>query len=398
MGTLIEFYDKDALKNISAVLALKPERVVFLYDNGIEDMECFRSLEKCFVRNILAIKMETYPVNSMSIEDVYYKIVNVEKSYPGCMIDLTGGSELMIIAGYKAGSQLGLKMLYVDIVHGQIWNLEDKNDVVKTVKLSLHDFLDVKGAQLLGNSHLLPKEKDEKKILAMCRYLFENLKKWKSTCRYIQQAHAVLGQSSEDLYFRCASSLADRSGSVSPDRAMLYTFSRHGFIRNLDITKERIIFHFTSPAAKQYMMNFGVWLELFVYIHAKRVKEFDDAILGAVIDWNAYDGTTVVGNEIDVMVSHESMPVFISCKMRDCGTADINELLVAKKRLGGWFSKGILVSYGNDKKEKTGTYKRAKELGIDILDKEDILSENFEQILLKTVVKQDLVNMKWRKV
>ena len=34
MKVLIEFYDKDVLKNIVAPLTLRPEKVVYLYDSG----------------------------------------------------------------------------------------------------------------------------------------------------------------------------------------------------------------------------------------------------------------------------------------------------------------------------------------------------------------------------
>lgn len=69
-----------------------------------------------------------------------------------------------------------------------------------------------------------------------------------------------------------------------------------------------------------------------------------------------------------------------------------------KKRIGGWFSKGILVAFGRDKQEKTATYLRAKEFGIEILDAKDIMSPNFAQILTKTVKEHDLNGLKWKKV
>lgn len=55
-----------------------------------------------------------------------------------------------------------------------------------------------------------------------------------------------------------------------------------------------------------------------------------------MIDWDVYDGVRIGGNEIDVVLMDDSLPVFISCKLRDADTAALNELLIAKKRLGGW--------------------------------------------------------------
>ena len=120
--------------------------------------------------------------------------------------------------------------------------------------------------------------------------------------------------------------------------------------------------------------------------------------LGALIDWNAYDASRMAGNEIDVVLSDQSMPVFISCKLRSADAAAVNELMIEKKRIGGWFSKGILVAFGRDKQEKTATYLRAKEFGIEILDAKDILSANFSQRLVKIVKEHDLNSLKWKKV
>ena len=36
--TLIEYYDKDVLKNIMGSLTLHPDKVIFLYDSGMQDM------------------------------------------------------------------------------------------------------------------------------------------------------------------------------------------------------------------------------------------------------------------------------------------------------------------------------------------------------------------------
>ena len=185
---------------------------------------------------------------------------------------------------------------------------------------------------------------------------------------------------------------------VTPDKKILYAFQKFGFIRDLKMTQENVSFCFSSPMDKQYVINYGIWLELFVYIHAKRSEAFDDVWLGALIDWNAYDASRMAGNEIDVVISDQSMPVFISCKLRSADTAAVNELMIEKKRIGGWFSKGILVAFGRDKQEKTATYLRAKEFGIEILDAKDILSARFEQTLVKTIKEHDLISLKWKKV
>ena len=391
MDTQIEFYDKDVIKNILGVISLRPEKVVFIYDKELKDMTVFHGLMKCYQKRVPNMILEKYPVDILDIDNIYQKLSEVMERNEHCVIDLTGGSELMTIAGFKAGSEKNVEMIYTDIIQGRIMDIRDKNHVRKAQRLTLEDFIDAKGACLIGNSHVVPPQERFEDILAMCRILFEHIKQWKETCGFIQVAMA--NTSAHELHL-----CTKWSKRFMPSEDLLYAFQRFGFIKNLELTKAHIRFDFTTERAKQYLINYGVWLELFVYINAKKSGRFDDVLLGAMIDWNAYDGITVAGNEIDVILSENSLPVFISCKLRDVDTAAINELVIAKKRLGGWFSKSIIVSFGNDKRNKTGTYKRAQEMGVEILDKSDILSEDFSQRLVDTIRGHDLVSLKWKKV
>ena len=66
MKTLIKYYDKDILKNISAPLTLKPEKMIFFYDNGIQDMTWFHSLKKCFKHTMPNVIMEHISLDPMN--------------------------------------------------------------------------------------------------------------------------------------------------------------------------------------------------------------------------------------------------------------------------------------------------------------------------------------------
>ena len=71
MVTLIKFFDKDTLKNILAPITLKPDKVVFIYDNGLKDMNYFISIKKCFLNHMPNVIIEKIPVNVSSIDDIY---------------------------------------------------------------------------------------------------------------------------------------------------------------------------------------------------------------------------------------------------------------------------------------------------------------------------------------
>lgn len=397
MTTLIKFYDKDALKNITAPITLKPDKIIFFYDKELKDMNHFKSLETCFKKHMPSVIFEKCCVDILSIADIYEKTVKAIEKNENCVMELTGGSELMMIAGYKAGSEKNIRLVYTDLIRSVILDLNDSTQKIKTAKLSLSDFIDAKGASFIGNSHTEPPQNRYKDILKMSMILFEHLKEWKKTCTYFQILLA--NHNADELIVKSKTEIVQKDGKrFTPDKNLLIEFMHKGFIRSLNMTKDHLSLAFSSKQAKQYMINYGVWLELYVFIHAKQAGVFDDVKLGTMIDWNIYDGIPIAGNEIDVIISDNSMPVFISCKLREADTDALNELVIAKKRLGGWFSKGIIVTFGKDKQNHTGTYKRSVELGIEMLDKKDIMSSNFEERLTRIIKEHDLESMKWKRV
>ncbi|MEA4815357.1 MAG: DUF1887 family CARF protein [Lachnospiraceae bacterium] len=393
--TVIEFFDKDTIKNILAVLTLKPEKTVFLYDRELKNMNFFASLEKCFKAHIPNIKLEKYPVNIMDINDVYEKTIKVIKSNENCIIELTGGSELMTVAGYKAGSEMDVDLIYTDITKSEMLYINRNNKIVKTTNLTLLDFINSKGAALIGNSKAAPEPEIYEDVINMCNVLFNKLEDWKVTCSYLQTVAASFEK--EELDIKSRRVIRHKNGQmIYPDEYIMGEFQKNGFIKDLSFNKNNISFSLTSSQSRQYMINYGGWLELYVYIEAKRAKMFDDILLGAMIDWNVYDGVVSAGNEIDVILSDGSTPVFISCKLREADTDALNEIWIAKRRLGGWFSKSVVVAFGSEKAKNMGTYKRACELGISVLDKEDILSRNFGERLVGCIKAHDLIGLKWR--
>lgn len=397
MKVLIEFYDKDTLKNIVAPLTLRPDKVVYLYDKGMDDRNAFRSLITCFQKSMPHIIVEDIPVDIRSVQKIRAAVCRVAERYGDCTLELTGGSELMMVAGYQAGVAMGLRMVHTDLVQGYIMDVETDEIVTRTVTLTLENFLDAKGACFMGESHHPPRVERYAAITEMASYLFRHLKDWRITCCWLQTV-AARGLS-HDLQLESRREIHTKRGSlISPKDAILLEFEKTGFIKALELEENNIRIRFSSLQEKQYCISYGVWLELYVYVAAAKSGAFEDVKLGTMIDWNVYDGLKIGGNEIDVMLMEDSLPVFISCKLRDADTAALNELLIAKKRLGGWFSKGIIVTFSKEKQEGTGTYQRCKMLGLEMLDERDILAEDFQERLVRIIREHDLVSLKWKKV
>ncbi|MDO4530876.1 MAG: hypothetical protein Q4C06_02745, partial [Bacillota bacterium] len=174
MKVLIEYYDKDVLKNIVAPLTLQPDVVVYLHDRNMTDKNVFRSLQTCFEKSMPKIKLESIPVEISSVEKLRTATRRVAERYgaENCTLELTGGSELMMIAGYQAGQQCGMRMVHTDLVKQCINDVETDEKICDMVRLTLENFLDAKGAELMGESHRPPLPEKYEPIRRMAQYLF----------------------------------------------------------------------------------------------------------------------------------------------------------------------------------------------------------------------------------
>ena len=178
MKVLIELYDKDTLKNIMAPLTLRPDKVVYLYDRGLTERNVFRSLITCFQKRMPQIIVEAIPVDISSVKTLRAAVCRVAERYEAanCILDLTGGSELMMIAAYQAGVEMEIRMVHTDLAQSRIMDIETDAIVAETTTLTLENFIDAKGACFMGESHQPPKEERYDAINRMARYLFLHLR------------------------------------------------------------------------------------------------------------------------------------------------------------------------------------------------------------------------------
>lgn len=380
MRILIDFYDSDSSNNIMPIISVKPDRVLFLYDKNITKRKSIDLIFKACSKHLPDMQFEVYTVDSKNIyeiSDLIARLISPDHEY---MIDLSGGLGLMQVAGYRAGTTLNISMLHADMMNDTILDVIRNQKACDITHVTLEDYLTSKGAYLIGTSHLQPEKNDFKNLGRLSKYIFRDIKTWSTTCRYMQVTMA----GKKSLMLRNKATIRFNQRPISPDRKLLELSQKLGFIKNLVYEKE-ISFQFTSPMTKQYLTNYGIWLELFVYMEARKLKEIKDLRIGAMIDWDDNDGIEFVGNEIDVVLSKHSRPIFISCKLTDIDTATINEIVINTKRVGGTNGKGILVTFSNIKSTNSWNLKRATDMGIKILDKDDIMSGSFDQILERTI-------------
>jgi len=382
MKILLEYYDKNSLKNIPAILGTMPDKVVFFYDiKKFSHEEVISTGHAC--RNYIPhLKFEVVTIDNHDYDMIERKVDGYIRENPGddFMIDLTGGSELLSIIGYKASKDTGIEMLYSDILKNSIIDLSVNQEKYRAFPFELKDIIEAQSGILIGytNEKFLFKQKEHLYTLSI--KLLRNVSQWSKTCTYFQK-NSIDNRSNGNYTFE------GRPSNNYPDKDLMYEFQKHQLIKHLSFNNHMIRFEYQDKKSMELLSSYGLWLELYTYYCAQEIKELHDVKTSIKIDWNRLDSNTIIGNEIDVTAMYKSRPVIISCKLSENATnADaLNELYVVSHRIGGEYAIPVLVTYSDIKAKRLGVYMKAKEMGIRVMDRTDILSDHFDLKLKKGI-------------
>ena len=123
-------------------------------------------------------------------------------------------------------------------------------------------------------------------------------------------------------------------------------------------------------------------MEMKMYITAKNILDedgkpvYNDVVNGVVIDWdgelhdeedeNEYD----TENEIDILLMHHVVPVFVSCKNGIVTADELYKLNTVAERFGGEYSQKVLIATSIQSLGEAGEYlrQRAEDMNIRIIE------------------------------
>ena len=225
----------------------------------------------------------------------------------------------------------------------------------------------------MSSSEYTPEEKDYDRILSMAKIIFANEKKWDKFFAHMSKGASAAGVRE----FSMEEKRYDEDCMFIMD-----AFLDKGFAKK--IGKDR--YRFASDADKYYMTFSGIWLELYIYILAK--KCYDDVYTGVEIDWNKRDICTSRDNEIDVVIMKNSQPIFISCKMRPVTKDTIFEIYSMAKRLGGSYAKCLVATtfdVRSGKDESTSIYMRMEKMKVGLIETKDFFKQNPSDVFAKAL-------------
>ena len=384
--TELQFLDADAINALLTALTLKPDTIVFFYDPADISKRCAERVVRTIRSHLPLVKTRFIRVNRLDMEDVREKFLAEVRAVPKeekVIADITGGTEIMTACFLSVCVELRIRAVYAKLPDRKLFDILTGEAIMDTAPLTLSDYLSIIGAEERTQSRIAPEKNDFGRFKAAAEYVFRNVDVWyelySALSRLTKHYYANVEKGKTPFSFRIESV---SSGEMRAEVAkMVDVFTECDFLRKKD---QR--YFFRTKNDRERLTTFGIWLELYVYILASGY--FDETRVGFRIDWDEADGEETSDNEIDVVAMKDSIPYFISCKLKTGGKAptlpELYEVAYLAYRFGGDNARAILASNasytGEEARRTNSLYHRYEKLRVGRIDVNDLFTKSAEEI------------------
>ena len=272
--------------------------------------------------------------------------------------------------------------IVLDTEGGEIINVEHAGELegsFSVPKLAFQDILLLQGRVYNRNMHMVAEEEFFSRILTMSEYAFAHASDFNFFYDFVHhKSDGALSEQGLKIVLKKARQISDRITGI------FELFEEQGFIKDLRMNDSEIIFDCAAPFVKEMLAVKGSWLELYIYILARQSGLFSEVYQSVMIGWDLQRRPKFnVENEIDVVLMKQGIPIFMSCKMTNPKPDALNEIYALADSFGGYGAIPVLVTSSNVRRRNTTLWNRAKEMGVVLIDYEDMNREGIMRIFKK---------------
>lgn len=400
--TYIEFFDPVSVENIATCLTYMPDRVVLIGDSKPVKARIVHYQRVFADRGHPEVEFIAKAISKTNLTAAVEELRKLVDTYEDCVFDITGGDEVLIMAlGIVCATcEKKIRVHKINLRSGTVYDCDHDGETVfrDVPQLSVEENIRIYGGDVVyGDVHSVDTYRwdlteefcaDVDAMWRICRDIGLYWNIWLTLLDAICNAAQTNGLS-------VSACVQDVRESLPP--TIRYEFGR-GFIR--DLIEAGLLTHFADDGTtvsvgfkneqvKRCLTVEGQVLELKMYIIAKQAVEgevpvYNDALCGVKIDWDGdiHDEEYVdVENEIDILLMHGVVPVFISCKNGGVDADELYKLHTVARRFGGPYAKMALIAPAMEYLHNGSPLRsRAEEMGIRVLDGEAVCHADDEAL------------------
>ncbi len=400
--TLIELFDPCQLENVIAALRLYPLKIVFV--GFAEEMTEEKSTALAnFLQEKRAAKLiiEFRTVERYNFDDIFDTLYDIVDNNENCIFDLTGGKETVLTAMGIIAQNEEIPMVQFNVSTGEFHPVKYCEDisVADSACMTIPQLLALNGCSVTRGEEEFSWDFNEEflqDIDTMWGICSQFCRRWNRQTMLFSDFEEIGRFDAASLTLTVSENEKGRLRSnTSLDKDIMDALQANGLLEFKEDWKEQT-FRYKNEQVRQCLTKPGNILELYARsllceIRKEDRRFNDDIDIGIYVDWDgkkAEGGERDTTNEIDLMMTRDLIPVFISCKNGEVHKEALYELATVAERFGGPYAKKILLaSYVtiNDN-SKAHLLQRAEDMGIALIKSVDDLDRYEFKNQLRTAI------------
>lgn len=402
--TLIEIFDGCQIENVIAGLRLKPEKIIFIGYKSIIREDKKRAIEMLFKEKNILVDLQYEIVSRFDYSAVVERLNNILDSNSGCFFDITGGKDMILTAIGEVSHCRNIPIIQLNVITGQFIPVKNCSHLPTYPKesLTIAECVAVNGCSVIHNYKEDFKwdfnnefKKDVEIMWSLCR---KNCGLWNRESLVFESMEKY--GSIDDNLFVCANLkyMKEHHADTLLVKTFINYLIKNKLISDYENDGETVKFRYKNSQVHNCLSKAGNILELYAFILLNEISNenpgwYDDTDIGVYIDWDGvihqdeekhYD----TKNEIDILLTRDLVPVFISCKNGEVHKEALYELETVADRFGGRYARKFLIATYISSNPETRKYiiQRARDMNISLIyDIQNKTSHELKQILKKTI-------------
>lgn len=408
---LIEYFDKSPLANISSCLNLQPDKMIFI--GSVSEMEgSFERYCQFIKKRDIETVIDFRDTTNKELNEIIDILEEIIKTGEECVLDLNGGEPIILTAGAMVYERLKddypVTMQRVDISDGNPEDCDNDGYVKDYFEpvLSAKEIVFLHGGVVAPDTPQPPHNFKAEDLAPFWDEVTKDPSAWNSRTAALLEIESRAGAKGEHLEVHinfqtlrhCIKDYTTKRRLVDK---LIADLEKGGIISIESKNETYFCYRYKNQTFRRCIKKVGNVLEYKTFLEAKEFIEnnepfFNSCLMSVNIDWDgvlhnkATDKVIDTKNEIDVMLVHGLIPVFVSCKNGDVDEEELYKFNTVAERFGGKYVKKLLVATNfatNDNEAPNALLQRAQDMGIVFETDAAHLTRDGWQDLFRNVVK-----------
>ena len=322
-----------------------------------------------------------------NIDEVNDTLAKIISENPDCVVDVTGGKDIALLAAGMAAVKLGVPLIAYNRRTKKYANISKYEHAMRANIFGLldcEDFFNVSGGKVIESEDFSEHRDDFgafwSKVLDIWNIYLENIGSWVPHVQFLQRVSpACEPNGNMPLKVRAPEHISVNGKQIFRNDDILRALDRCGGITELKYHENgECTFYYCDKNFRHYLTDVGAFLELFIHLCAVTTGKFSSVRSRVKYNWEysriRHDRSTIyrpASNEIDVIAINGIEPLFISCKTCAPDMKHIDEIYPQAMRMSGGEGHAVFACTHEIDKDLP-IYNKAKALGVYIIDGDDI--------------------------